>query len=276
MDWPQLNVLLQHYRNRDFIATDPMRLAHRVRHDPVECEAVAFLSAMLSYGRRESIIAMLEDLVQVRLGGNLLTYLQRFDRQRAQQDCSGFVYRFNTADDVVWLLECLAHTYQRYGTLERLWLAVNRTAQQAQPIGPAQFTAFVEGLVQPVGWPSPLAYGARYLLPLASRGGACKRLWLFLRWVVRTDEDLPEPVDFGLWRTALQPNQLLMPVDTHVARLSREWGLVTRRTNDWQTAETLTAALRVGCPQDPVRYDFAFLGYGVEQARQNRRSPRLN
>ena len=91
---------------------------------------------------------------------------------------------------------------------------------------------------------------------------------LFLRWVVRHDAELSEPVDFGLWRTALRPADLHVPLDTHVGRLARELGMTARKADDWRTVEEITAALRALCPEDPIRYDFALMGYGAERFRR--------
>jgi uncharacterized protein (TIGR02757 family) len=97
-----------------------------------------------------------------------------------------------------------------------------------------------------------------FLLPLPSRGSACKRLNLFLRWMVRPADG----VDFGLWR-GVRPAQLLMPLDTHVWRIARALGLTARRTADWRAAVEITDALRRIDPQDPVRFDFAIARLGI-------------
>jgi uncharacterized protein (TIGR02757 family) len=247
------------YRNQHFITHDPMQFAHAHRLTPLACEYMALLSALLSYGRRSAIIAMLTHLLD-RLNGDLLAYLTTFNRLQAQQDLAGFYYRFNQAPELVWLLERLAYHYHHTGSLETLWPV---TPPENPPSLVSQLDQFLNAFIG--NSPPPPTYGARYLLTHPSAGGACKRWMLFLRWVVRQDDDLPAPVDFGLWRSPLQltPAQLVIPLDTHVGRLSRQWGLTQRTASDWRTAQAITDQLRHLCPTDPLRYDFAFMGVGI-------------
>lgn len=252
----QLDGWVAQYRNRDFIASDPMQFPHRWRHDPIACEYLSLLCALLSYGRRSLIITMLHQLLE-RLDGDLLAYLATFDPQKARRDLAGFYYRFNQAEELVWLLERLAHHYRTIGSLEPLWLRHGRPKDSLAH----QLAGFLHEFAGEE--PAPATYGARYLLTDPRAGGACKRWMLFLRWVVRCDEDLAEPVDFGLWRRVMGPQDLVIPVDTHVGRLSRQWRLTARSANDWRTAEEITAGLRAMASEDPTIYDFAFLGVGV-------------
>jgi uncharacterized protein (TIGR02757 family) len=106
-----------------------------------------------------------------------------------------------------------------------------------------------------------------HLLPDASRGAACKRLLLYLRWMVRRDD-----VDLGAWEGIVPPSALVIPLDTHVSRLSRLLGLTCRADLSWRTAEEITASLRRLSPEDPVRYDFALCHLGMSGACPARRS----
>jgi len=96
-------------------------------------------------------------------------------------------------------------------------------------------------------------------IPNPTNGGAMKRMWMFLRWMVRKSE-----VDLGLWKF-ISPSQLRIPLDVHVARISRDLGLLKRKQNDARAVEELTAVLRTLNPDDPVKYDFALFGYGVNE-----------
>ena len=98
-------------------------------------------------------------------------------------------------------------------------------------------------------------------IPTPQRKSACKRICMFLRWMVRNDR---KGVDFGIWET-IQPAQLICPCDLHVDRVARKLGLISRKLTDWQTAVELTQALRQFDPVDPVKYDFALFGLGVEE-----------
>ena len=257
----QLDPLLVHYRTLTFIDSDPMRYAAKLRDKPLEAELSAFICAVLSYGRRELILEMLDELHD-RIGGSFYQYLETFSEAQAQKDCRGFLYRFQKSGDIVWLLKRLADCYNQYDSLEACFLAAApRETSLAERLD--KFGKVIIGEA-----PKKLTYGQRYSIPLASTGGACKRLHLFLRWVVRDDADLKVPIDLGLWTNALRPSELIMPLDTHVGQLSRELGLTERKTNDWKTAEEITAVFRQLNPVDPTLYDFALLGYGVDRRRQ--------
>ena len=261
----ELNALLHQHRNRAFWASDPMQLPARyaLAGDTANTEATALVTALLCYGYRPSIIAKLKEL-EDRLGSPIHSYLQTFSEGQAQRHLKGFSYRFNTGNDLVWLLQRLYHMYSEHGSLEGAWLAANPTTS-TQPV-PLQH-AMAQWMKLLVGgeafWQEPQPYGRRYLCSNPSLNGACKRLHLFLRWVVRDDADLAEPVDFGLWQRALSPAELLMPLDTHVLHLSQQWGLLPKGGGSWKQAEALTAQLRHLRPHDPLAYDFAFMGAGT-------------
>ena len=97
------------------------------------------------------------------------------------------------------------------------------------------------------------------MIPNPQNGGAMKRMNMFLRWMVRKG-----PVDLGVWNF-IKPSELLIPLDVHVARISREMGLLTRKSNDFKAVKELTNNLKKICPSDPVKYDFAMFGYGVTE-----------
>lgn len=257
---------LPRYRNRAFISTDPMRFPHAVRDDWHRCELAAFLAAVMSYGQRPVIINTLHHLWE-RLEGDPWLAVSQGQSKQIQKALKGFVYRFYTAKDWAWFLERLSWAYETHGSLEALWLA-SSPAEASFQEQMAGFTQALMGSEPRTGW----RYGQKYLLPDASKNGACKRLHLFLRWVVRDDADLAEPVDFGLWRQRLSPAKLLIPVDTHVGRLAHQWRLCHRKTLDWQAAEAITAKLRKLNKTDPTSYDFALLGLGLEQNTEKKRN----
>jgi uncharacterized protein (TIGR02757 family) len=163
-----------------------------------------------------------------------------------------FHYRFNRPADLVAFCTATREVLARHGSLEQCFLAGDR--QDAPHVGPAleRFArSFLEADLRHVFPRGRLSRGYRHFFPLPSRGGPCKRLHLFLRWMVRR-----EPPDFGLW-TRVSPARLLIPVDTHVENMSRSIGLTRRRSRSWRMAEEITAGLAAIDPADPVKYDFA-------------------
>jgi uncharacterized protein (TIGR02757 family) len=174
---------------------------------------------------------------------------------------SGFKHRFTTARHMAWFLNVTRQALAEFGSLEELFLRGYRT--DARDIRDA-LAAFVERLVSYD--PKPLypdaaslkRDGTLFLLPSPRTGAACKRLNLFLRWVVRKADD----IDLALWK-GVSPSKLVIPLDTHVARISRAIGLTKRKTSDWKAAEDITNTLRALDPADPLKYDFAMTRLGI-------------
>jgi uncharacterized protein (TIGR02757 family) len=214
-------------------------------------EVVALLTACLAYGRVDLFGRALERALGV-MGPSPAAFIREFDPRRQAGAFAGFVYRFNRPCDLAAFCVAARELLARHGTLEQCFAAGD--AEPTGPIGPAleRFArAFLEADVRDVFPRGRRSRGYRHLFPLPSAGGPCKRLHLFLRWMVRR-----EPPDFGLW-ASVSPARLLMPIDTHVENMSRAIGLTRRRSRNWKMAEEITARLAAIDPADPVKYDFA-------------------
>jgi len=245
--------LEQLYREFDYAARverDAIRFPLRYT-DPRDREVVALLTACLAYGRVDLFARELERVL-TEMGPSPAEFVTRFDPARDGEAFARFRYRFNRPRDIVAFCVAVRDTLTRHGTLEKCFLAGD--SNSGGPIGPA-LERFVRGFLDAdLGRVFPrgrLSRGYRHLFPLPSAGGPCKRLHLFLRWMVRR-----ESPDFGLW-TSVSPARLLMPVDTHVENMSRSIGLTRRRSRNWRMAEEITASLAAIDPGDPVKYDFA-------------------
>jgi uncharacterized protein (TIGR02757 family) len=214
-------------------------------------EMVALLTACLAYGRVDLFGRALERVLRA-MGPSPAAFVRDFDVRRDAEAFAGFVYRFNRPRDLVAFCVAGRELLGRHGTLQKCFDAGD--ADPTGPIGPAleRFArAFLDADVRevfPRGRPSR---GYRHFFPLPSGGGPCKRLHLFLRWMVRR-----EPPDFGLW-TSISPARLLMPIDTHVENMSRAIGLTRRRSRTWKMVEEITGRLALIDAADPVKYDFA-------------------
>jgi uncharacterized protein (TIGR02757 family) len=214
-------------------------------------EIVALLTACLAYGRVELFGRALERVLAA-MGPSPARFVREFDARRHARVFDGFVYRFNRPRDLLAFCAAARDVLARYGSLEKCFVAGD--PDPGGPIGPAleRFArAFLDADVRDVFPRRRLSRGYRHLFPLPSAGGPCKRLHLFLRWMVRR-----QPPDFALW-TSISPARLLMPVDTHVENMSRAIGLTRRRSRTWKMAEEITARLAAVDPADPVKYDFA-------------------
>ena len=219
--------------------------------DSRDREVVGLFAAGLAYGRVDLFSAQLEGVLAA-MGPSPSVFVRNFDVQRDAPLFRNFIYRFNRPRDVTAFCVAAREILGRHRTLEDCFVAGDPDPRG--PIGPAleRFArSFLDADLREVFRSGRLSRGYRHLFPLPSGGGPCKRLHLFLRWMVRR-----EPPDFGLW-TSVSPARLLIPVDTHVENMSRAIGLTRRRSRSWRMAEEITARLAAIDPEDPVKFDFA-------------------
>jgi uncharacterized protein (TIGR02757 family) len=237
---------------------DPVEFPHRYS-DPRDIEVVALLSASLAYGRAELFKPKIAGILEA-LGPSPAARLMTMDVAALKPVLDGFVYRFNLPADLGVLLLGMGASLVSSGTLEDVFLAeLGRTgsfrlalpgfARSIRDAAPTREIVKVLGKTR----------GLHHLLPTGT--GAAKRLSLYLRWMVRG----PDAIDFGVWKR-VRASQLVIPLDTHIARLGSWLGLTSRRTHGWAMAEEITESLRRLDPEDPVRYDFALCHYGMSGA----------
>ncbi len=249
-----LDTLVSRYKTAAYIPTDPISLPHRYLQDPKTCELVAFFTALFSYGRRDLIIQAVNDLL-ARMDHDPRAFVAAYSPKADRKVFDGFVYRFNKSADVDFLVQRLQWAYREYDSLEELYLAGKTQDFKTS------MAVFIDTLVGN----TPLkTYGQKFLFAHPRQGGACKRLNMFLRWVVRQDAPDEDRVDLGLWKRALRPADLMLPLDTHVSKMNRVFGFSARQTASWEMAAEMTAALRAFCPEDPIKYDYALMGYSLE------------
>ncbi len=229
---------------RDALAADPVRFARRYEHG-ADREVVALISALFAYGNVKSMGAFLERLLAC-LGPSPHRSLMRGGVKRVPGP-----YRFQTRRDVARFLDGLGALLAETGSLESAFEGGARDIED-------RLESLALRLRQLAGRLTP---GLAHLLPLPSSGSACKRWWMFLRWVVRPDDG----VDLGLW-TCAGPGELRIPVDTHIARIAYALRLSERRTPDRLFSMEVTRALAEICPEDPTRYDFTLAHMGILKA----------
>ncbi|HXV22385.1 MAG TPA: TIGR02757 family protein [Desulfuromonadales bacterium] len=241
-----------------FLANDPLSFPRRYA-TAADREAAAFLSAALAYGRAAGIRSSLENLF-MRMPEGPAAFIRDFEPQRDGARLAGFVHRFNTGVDIALLCRVLRAMTAEAGSLERFFLAGD------DPVAPdigAALTVFSARAVELATLLAPrqaLRTGFRYLFPSPAGGSACKRLCMLLRWLCRPDDG----IDLGLWQ-AVSPARLVLPLDTHTARIARLLGLTARCNSDWKMALEVTASLRRLDPADPVRFDFALAHLGISE-----------
>lgn len=239
------------------ITPDPLELVLRYGDDR-DREVVGLIAAAFAYGRADIVVANVGGVL-AKMGASPSRWLLeqtndgRFDRRTSRTTFRGFTHRFHKVDDLVALLERIALALDRHGSLGEVFRLSYDPADG--DIGPS-LARFVASVIDaPAAGKAPASL--RYLLTSPVDGSACKRMNLFLRWMVRR-----EAPDLGLW-TFVDPAKLVVPLDTHVHRISTFLGLTKRKSADWKTARALTDTLAKFNPGDPVRYDFAICRLGI-------------
>jgi uncharacterized protein (TIGR02757 family) len=256
---PALDQLYTSFNYADS-ATDPIQIVRRFDR-PDDREVVGFCAASLAFGRVTSVIQSIERLLAV-MGNQPARYVRGFDPKRESRKFESIVHRWIRGADLVALVWLMKQMTDEARTIEGFFLAGHETT--AEDVGPAldSFSrrALALDLTAAYGRRIPRRAGVGYFFPRPSAGSACKRLNLFLRWMVRRDS-----LDLGVW-TRVSPAQLVVPLDTHVIRVGRCLRLTRYTSPGWRMAQDITASLRRLDPSDPVRYDFSLCHLGMMNA----------
>ena len=237
------------FNQLNFIENDPIQIPHQFS-TLQDIEIIGFWTAMLAWGQRKTIINKSKELIELMEGApyDFMLHHQEKDRKRFLD----FKHRTFQATDTLYFLEFFQSYYQQNDSLE---LAFSKHLQPNDlHIGKA-LSGFHEAFFSLPNAPQR----TRKHIATPIRKSSCKRLNMFLRWMVRQDDC---GVDFGLWKK-IKPSQLLMPLDVHVDKVARKLDLLQRKQTDWLTVLELTEAMRQFDPTDPVKYDFALFGMGV-------------
>jgi len=230
----------------------------RLYRDQADREVAGFLAAGLAFGRVASIMATL-DAVWAVLGASPAAFVRRFDPARDAARFDGIVHRWTRGRDIAGVCWILRHMLETAGSIERFFDAGDDPSAGDIRPGLESFCARARAVgLSPVYGRVPASPGAHGLFALPSSGSACKRLNLYLRWMVRRDA-----IDLGVWR-CVSAARLVIPLDVHVVRVARCLGLTTRVSPGWSMAAEITQALRRLDPGDPVRYDFALCHVGMQ------------
>lgn len=278
-----LDAKVEIYNQPDFIPLDPISIPHLFTKQQ-DIEIMGFWSAMLAWGQRITIINKCKELIGLMDGAPFDFIMNHEDTDLKR--LLNFKHRTFNATDTLYFIAFFKCHYTNYQSLEDAFLPFSEqktfrddfivfpfTTEKVNPQKSEVCFAYklstdtVEG---------NLNYFRSYFFSLEDfprrtikhvssplKKSTCKRLNMFLRWMVRADD---KGVDFGIWKK-IKPNQLICPCDVHVDRVARRLGLISRKQTDWQTALELTENLRRFNAEDPVKYDFALFGLGVEEKR---------
>jgi uncharacterized protein (TIGR02757 family) len=237
-------------------ATDPIQIVRRFGRDD-DREVVGFCAGALAFGRVSSVLQSIEKLLAV-MGEQPAAYVRSFDPVREGPRFDGLVHRWTRGPDLVALLWLLRQMFDRSGSIERFFLEGDDAG--APDVGAAldsfSTRAMALDLRRAYGR-VPKRPGVGYFFPRPSAGSACKRLNLFLRWMVRRDA-----LDLGVWK-GVAASRLVVPLDTHVIRVGQCLRLTRYTSPGWKMAAEITASLRLIDPDDPVKYDFSLCHLGM-------------
>jgi uncharacterized protein (TIGR02757 family) len=250
------------YRTFDHVdsATDPVHIVRRYA-EPADREVVGFCAAALAFGRVASVLQSIEALLAV-MGPAPARFVRDFEPIRDSRRIEPLVHRWIRGDDLVALLIILQRMLRTSGSIEGFFVEGDDPSSPDVSDALDSFCrrALDTDLSEAYGRRMPARPGVCYFFPRPSQGSACKRLNLFLRWMVRRDT-----IDLGVW-TRVSPARLIVPLDTHVIRLGHCLRLTTYASPGWKMAAQITAALRTIDPADPVRFDFSLCHVGMMQA----------
>ncbi len=238
----ELDSLVLKYENKDFIKNDPVQFIHKFKNKK-DVELAGFIASLLAYGSRAQFIKKLDDLFLNIAKNEPLNFILNFEPELIDD----FNYRFGKPVDFISIFKILKELYRTTDGLEELFRYGHEQGKMFETVVD-YFYARADKCV---------GQGFYHMIPNPRNNGAMKRMCMYLRWMVRKSS-----VDVGIWKF-MKPSELFIPLDVHVGRISRQMGLLTRKSNDFKAVEELTYKLKEFCPDDPVKYDFAMFGYGV-------------
>ena len=237
------------YNRRDFIKDDPICIPHLFSKKQ-DIEIAAFFASIFAWGSRKIIINKSKELMQL-----MEMQPHQFILHHSEKELKNllqFKHRTFNTTDLLYFIELLKYHYSKHNSLEDAfskWMSAKDETIEKALIGFHHYFFSIEDV--------PPRTKKHIATP--EKKSNCKRLNMFLRWMVRTDNN---GVDFGIWQK-IKPSQLICPVDIHVTRVAKKLNLLLRKQTDWTAALELTSYLRTLDPSDPVKYDFALFGLGV-------------
>ena len=246
-----LDQKVRQYNKLDFIEKDPICIPHKFKKQQ-DIEIAAFIAAIFAWGNRTTIINKSNELLE-RMDHAPYDFCIHHQPKDLKK-LLGFVHRTFNDTDALYCVEFFKNHYTKNETLETAFFENQITRKKIDNVEFAliHFQSYFMSLED-----APKRTQKHIASP--ATGSTCKRLNMFLRWMVRKDK---QGVDFGLWNS-IRPASLIIPIDVHVARVSRALGILKRPQTDWLAAMELTEYCRTLDPKDPVKYDFALFSLGV-------------
>jgi uncharacterized protein (TIGR02757 family) len=254
------------YKTFDFrkrLIHDPIMFPRKYS-EPEDIEVAGFLATCFAYGKVELFKPVIDKVL--RPGGkHPAGFIAGFKLKRDAKYFKDIRYRFNNETDVLCLIYMLNNVLKNFGSLKKLFLRDYRQDHEDIRSALSSFRDYFMGIDTSPVYGKNVKPISLTFFPDPKGGSACKRMNLFLRWMVRERD-----IDLGIWNDIL-PSQLIIPLDTHIARISQCLGLTSRISSDWKTAKEITESLKVLDPHDPLKYDFALCHHGISGLCRGRR-----
>jgi uncharacterized protein (TIGR02757 family) len=253
-----LDAKVAQYNQPGFIANDPVSIPHLFTKKQ-DIEIMGFWAATLAWGQRVTIINKCKELIALMDGApyDFITNHEEIDLKKLLH----FKHRTFNDIDTLYFIAFFRWHYERNESLESAFIPADDSNSPFRGSGGEPIEKYLNHFRSYFFSLPDFPHRTKKHVSSPSQKSTCKRLNMFLRWMVRKDKC---GVDFGIWNH-IKPSDLIMPCDLHVDRVARRLNLITRKQTDWQTAMQLTQRLREFDPIDPVKYDFALFGLGIEE-----------
>lgn len=260
----KLKKILDHLydaRSTVHLANDPLSFCHRYQH-PEDQEIVGLIASSFAYGNVKIILRNLEAIFST-MDSSPRRFVEKFDPVAGLEQYAGFRHRFNNGRDLCALLLACQNMIKESGSIQAYFSRFHDQSAEDITTSLTRFTAALQEMDYSRVFTSrtvPKDSYFPFFFPSPASGSACKRLCMYLRWMVRPADG----IDLGIWHN-VSPAQLIIPVDAHIRRIAGFLGLTRRNQADWRMAREITASLRKLDPLDPVKYDFPICHLGISE-----------
>ncbi len=244
----KLNNWVELYNRKEFIEDDPICVPHQFNQN-CDIEMAAFFASIFAWGNRKTIISKTKELM-ARMDNSPYDYILNHS-ELDLKSLLGFKHRTFNETDLLYIVYKFNHLFNEHHSIENLFFPMHSNLENAVEVGLNRFNFLMfDDEIAPHRTKKHISYPAKK--------AACKRLNMFLRWMVRNDGI----VDFGIWKN-ISPSQLIIPLDVHVFRIAKMEGILNAKSANWNAAVELTQRLKIYDEADPVKYDFALFGLGA-------------
>lgn len=248
-----------HYNSfdRTKLEPDPLQFLHLFK-DERDIELVGLIASIFAYGNVKQIENLLKKFILI-FNGKPYLFIKNFSVENDLKKLAGIKHRFYTEDDIIKLFLVLSKEIKKHQSIKQIFLQGYIISDFNVKNGISNFSIhFLNSFLETFG---KVSNGIKFMFSLPEKGSPCKRMNLFLRWMVRKDE-----LDFGLWNE-IPASKLVIPVDTHVARISKKLKLTKSKIATWKMAEEITQNLKKFDAADPIKYDFAICHIGIRKLK---------